>query len=72
MQIPIDLELLRRAYTIPEACAITGIGRDGIYAAIRAGHLVARKFGRRSLVTDDDLRQFLAGLPRVIKIIAGP
>ena len=26
MQIPIDLELLRRAYTIPEACAITGIG----------------------------------------------
>ena len=28
------------------------------------GHLVARKAGRRTLITDDDLRQFLAGLPR--------
>jgi hypothetical protein len=35
-----------------------------VYGAIRAGHLVARKFGRRTLITDDDLRQFLAGLPR--------
>jgi hypothetical protein len=35
-----------------------------VYAAIRNGHLVARKLGRRTLVTDDDLRQFLAGLPR--------
>jgi hypothetical protein len=35
-----------------------------VYTAIRDGHLVARKFGRRTLITDDDLRQFLAGLPR--------
>jgi excisionase family DNA binding protein len=54
----------RRAHSIAEACALTGLGRDGIYAAIRDGHLVARKFGRRTLITDDDLRQFLAGLPR--------
>jgi excisionase family DNA binding protein len=57
-------ELFRLAYTIPEACAITGVGREGIYAAIRDGHLTARKFGRRTLITDDALRQFLAGLPR--------
>ena len=44
--------------------AITGLGRDTVYSAIRDGRLVARKFGRRTLITDDDLRQFLAGLPR--------
>jgi excisionase family DNA binding protein len=57
-------ELGRRAHSIDEACALTGLGRDGIYSAIRDGHLVARKFGRRTIITDDDLRQFLAGLPR--------
>ena len=54
----------RRAHSIDEACALTGLGRDGIYSAIRDGYLVARKLGRRTLITDDDLRQFLAGLPR--------
>jgi excisionase family DNA binding protein len=57
-------EIGRRAHTIAETCALTGLGRDSIYSAIRDGHLVARKFGRRTLITDDDLRQFLAGLPR--------
>jgi hypothetical protein len=28
------------------------------------GHLVARKLGKRTLITEDDLHQFLAGLPR--------
>ena len=54
----------RRAHSIAETCALTGLGRDTVYAAIRDGHLVARKLGRRTLITDDDLRQFLAGLPR--------
>ena len=54
----------RLAYTISETCALTGLGRDAVYTAIRDGYLVARKLGRRTLITDDDLRQFLAGLPR--------
>src|SRR5438046_55767 len=54
----------RRAHSIAETCALTGLGRDAVYTAIRDGHLVARKLGRRTLITDDDLRQFLAGLPR--------
>ena len=57
-------EIGRRAHSIAETCALTGRGRDTVYTAIRDGHLVARKFGRRTLITDDDLRQFLAGLPR--------
>jgi excisionase family DNA binding protein len=54
----------RRAHSIAETCALTGLGRDTVYTAIRDGHLVARKLGRRTLITDDDLRQFLAELPR--------
>lgn len=54
----------RRAHSITQTCSLTGLGRDTIYAAIRSGKLTARKVGRRTLVTDDDLRQFLAGLPR--------
>ena len=54
----------RLAYTISETCALTGLGRDAVYTAIRDGYLVARKLGRRTFITDDDLRQFLAGLPR--------
>jgi excisionase family DNA binding protein len=58
------IETSPRAHSIAETCALTGLGRDAVYRAIRAGYLVARKFGRRTLITDDDLRQFLAGLPR--------
>jgi excisionase family DNA binding protein len=54
----------RRAHSVAETCALTGLGRDAVYAAIRDGYLVARKLGRRTLITDDDLRQFLAALPR--------
>ena len=54
----------RVAHSITETCSLTGLGRDAVYGAIRAGHLVARKLGRRTLITDDDLRQFLDGLPR--------
>ena len=51
----------RFAYSINEVCATTNLGRDAVYRAISAGQLVARKLGRRTLITDDDLRQFLAG-----------
>jgi excisionase family DNA binding protein len=54
----------RAAHSIAETCALTGLGRDSIYSAIRSGRLLARKLGRRTLITDDDLHQFLAGLPR--------
>jgi excisionase family DNA binding protein len=54
----------RFAYSINEVCATTNLGRDAVYRAISAGQLLARKIGRRTIITDDDLRQFLAGLPR--------
>jgi excisionase family DNA binding protein len=54
----------RAAHSIVEICVLTGLGRDTIYAAIRNGRLSARKLGRRTLITDSDLRRFLASLPK--------
>ena len=54
----------RAAHSIRECCALVGVSRDTIYGAIRAGRLVARKLGRRTLVADGDLRSFLEGLPK--------
>jgi len=53
----------RMAMSVAEAAVEAGIGRDGIYAAIRDGRLEARKWGRRTLITDEALQQFLNGLP---------
>jgi len=55
----------RVGYSINEAAAAAGLGRDSIYAAIRRGDLVARKFGKRSIILDADLREFLGALPRM-------
>ena len=53
----------RAAYTIKEVCALTGLGRDGVYRAINEGRLRARKFGKRTLILDPDLYGFLESLP---------
>jgi Helix-turn-helix domain len=55
----------RVAHSIAEVCAATGLGRDRIYHAINAGRLIARKFGRRTVVLDHDLRAFLDALPKL-------
>ena len=51
------------AYSIPEVQAKAGLGRDTIYDAIRNGHLVARKHGRRTLILASELEAYLAQLP---------
>jgi excisionase family DNA binding protein len=63
--LPSSLEFRRRAHSLTEAAALSNMGVDALRSAIRSGRLTARRFGRRVFVTDDDLRQFLAGLPRV-------
>ncbi len=53
------------SFTIEQTVKATGIGRTAIFAAIKSGRLVARKNGRRTLITVDDLQQFVANLPMI-------
>jgi excisionase family DNA binding protein len=55
----------RAAFSIAEIMAMTGLGRDKVYGLIREGDLIAKKCGRRTLVTAADLRNFLESLPVV-------
>lgn len=52
------------AYPIDKAARISGIGRTKLYEAIRDGKLVARKFGRRTVISAEALRAFLEALPK--------
>jgi excisionase family DNA binding protein len=55
----------RLALRIRDVCRLTGLGRTTIYAAIKAGDLVARKLGRRTVILAADLEAFLNKLPPV-------
>jgi excisionase family DNA binding protein len=52
-----------KALTIRELSALVGIGRTSLYAEIKAGRLVSRKVGRRTLVLATDLDAWLKSLP---------
>jgi excisionase family DNA binding protein len=56
----------RTAYSVDEAAVMAGVGRDAVYDAIREGRLTARKWGRRTIITDTALRAFLESLPELI------
>lgn len=48
--------------SIEEACSVTGIGRTKLYDAINRGELIAKKFGKRTIILRDDLEAFLKSL----------
>jgi hypothetical protein len=54
---------LRLAYSVDDVVALCGIGRTLVFAEIRAGKLIARKCGRRTVVLDADLHRWLSSLP---------
>lgn len=56
MQAPI-------AVTIPDAVKATGISRSALYEAMKRGDLIARKAGRRTLISFADLEAYIASLP---------
>jgi excisionase family DNA binding protein len=58
-----DDRVEKMAFSVDEAAMRAGLGRDRIYTAIRNGDLVARKYGRRTLITSEALQRFLNALP---------
>jgi hypothetical protein len=51
------------AFSIAELVEVSNLGRSFIYEEIKAGHLVARKAGRRTLVLHEDAESWLTSLP---------
>jgi excisionase family DNA binding protein len=53
---------MQLSFSIEEVQNLTGLGRTKVYAAINAGVLRARKFGKRTIILKEDLEAFLASL----------
>ena len=56
------------AYSIPEAARAASIGTTKLRNEIRAGRLRARKLGKRSIVTANDLENWAAALPDILDV----
>lgn len=52
------------AYRVEEAAELIGVCRAALFKEIRDGRLVARKMGRSTLITHEDLEDYVAKLPR--------
>lgn len=53
-------DLICTYYRPAEVCKLTGLGRTFIAKAIRDGRLGSRKLGGARLISEHDLRAFLA------------
>lgn len=51
------------AFTIPEACEFSGLGRSSLYRLFEQGVLTPRKAGRRTLILREELEAYIRGLP---------
>jgi len=49
----------RLSYTTDEACAATGLNRNAFYTAIAKNQIRTFKVGRRRMVSDRALREFI-------------
>jgi excisionase family DNA binding protein len=54
------------ALSIRECASLVGVGRSFLYLEIAAGRLVAKKAGRRTIVSLHDLNEWLSTLPNVL------
>jgi hypothetical protein len=54
----------RITVTVPEAIALSGIGRSSLYKLFHEGKLTPRKSGTRTLILVAELKNFLRSLPQ--------
>ena len=53
----------KKAHSVNELVKNTGLGKTNLYQLIKDGELKAKKLGKRTLVLDSDLNEFLNNLP---------
>lgn len=56
----------RELWTILDFCKAHGISKTRVYDLLASGELEAVKAGRRSLITGESQRRWLASLPRFV------
>lgn len=49
------------AYSIADACRVSGIGKTYLYQLINQGKLKTTKLGKRTLIPAESLRRLIAG-----------
>lgn len=55
----VDAHQKRLAWSLAQISILTDLSVGFLRNEVRAGRLVARKFGRRVLIRDEDLRDYL-------------
>jgi excisionase family DNA binding protein len=60
-----EVQMFPLVHTIPEACSGAKTGRTTLYKAIQEGKLRAVKCGKRTLILDEDLREFVRSWPQL-------
>jgi hypothetical protein len=53
------------AFSIADFSLRNGIGQTTAYKEIKAGRLIARKIGRRTIITADDEQKWRVSLPQL-------
>ena len=53
----------RPTLTVNEFCEMVGIGRSTFYKAVGAGDLKVRKYGKRTFITQDEMKRFIENMP---------
>ena len=61
--MPPEGKLDQIAHSVMGAARRAGVGRSTIYEELASGRLSARKLGRRTVILEADLRQWLTSLP---------
>jgi uncharacterized protein (DUF2336 family) len=58
----LDWQSSKLAFSISEVVRTSGVGRTLVFAEIKAGRLIARKCGRRTVILSEDLRRWLSAM----------
>ena len=62
----------RPTLTVDECCSMLGFGRSTFYKAVASGDLKPRKYGKRTFITQDEMKRFVENLPTGKRTVPAP